>query len=205
MDENTFTILALRMAERALSVGIGGLAIVLGYRLFMKLPELRPGEGELRLPGGISILVSRVGPGIFFSLFGAVVVALSLWMQVRVGPGDPADPTTLTAAREQVVIAVRPPDEGNAARLRQERIDAERTLKKLEMIPGLLRPDLGVDGIDARNALEAARIALLHSVWGEDWGSFEAFNAWVNAGAGEIPAGVAWRDAAELFRGNDPP
>src|SRR4051794_33806218 len=61
-----------------LAVMIGGLSIFLGYRLFIKLPERTDSSGKLVLPGGISVFVSRVGPGVFFCVFGVVVLVMAL-------------------------------------------------------------------------------------------------------------------------------
>ena len=55
-----------RAIERFANVLIGALAIYLGYKLFMNLPdrrEERQGGLKLLLPGDISIYLSRVGPG----------------------------------------------------------------------------------------------------------------------------------------------
>src|SRR6266496_2543343 len=63
-------LLQLRVIERVLAVIIGG--------LFIKLPKQKDSSGKVMLPGDISIFFSRVGPGVFFSLFGAAVVVVSL-------------------------------------------------------------------------------------------------------------------------------
>ena len=68
----------LRGLERLLVIAAGALAIFLGYRLFLRMPERREGEGKFELPGGISIYVSRVGPGVFFALFGAAILVWSV-------------------------------------------------------------------------------------------------------------------------------
>src|SRR5688572_8561747 len=72
MDSDLITI-AARHLERLLIVVAGGLSIVLGYRMFLAIPRAGEdkGEGKLELPGGISVYVTRVGPGVFFALFGA--------------------------------------------------------------------------------------------------------------------------------------
>ena len=73
----------LRMMERILAVLIGGMAIYLGYRLFFHLPFERGHKGELELPG-VKIVLSRVGPGVFFAAFGSIVLFFSLTEQVSV-------------------------------------------------------------------------------------------------------------------------
>jgi len=71
------------MFERLLAAGIGGMSIYLGYCLFLALPDVRESSGEVRLPIDIRVVIARVGPGAFFALFGAAVVALSLYTAVR--------------------------------------------------------------------------------------------------------------------------
>ena len=73
---------SFRGIERLLIVAAGALSIYLGYRLFLQMPS-RPkgdegGEGKVTLPGGISIFISRVGPGVFFGLFGAAVIGIAV-------------------------------------------------------------------------------------------------------------------------------
>lgn len=62
--ESLDALLLMRMAERLLGLLAGGLCVVLGYRLFVKLPEKTNSSGKVVLPGGVSIWLSRVGPGI---------------------------------------------------------------------------------------------------------------------------------------------
>ena len=75
MDPLILTIVT-RSVERLLVVLAGALAIYLGCRLFIDMPKAERGSGKANLPGGISIFLSRVGPGVFFSLFGAIVIGL---------------------------------------------------------------------------------------------------------------------------------
>ena len=58
-------LLQLRVIERVLAVVVGGMSVYLGYRLFIKLPEQMDSSGKVVLPGGISVFVSRIGPGVF--------------------------------------------------------------------------------------------------------------------------------------------
>ena len=74
MDPLLLTI-GMRAIERLVIVLAGAGAIYLGYRLFLAMPNRDRSSGKLELPGGVSIFLSRVGPGVFFSLFGATVIA----------------------------------------------------------------------------------------------------------------------------------
>ena len=82
--ETVDALLLMRMAERLLGLLAGGLCVVLGYRLFIMLPEEADSSGKVILPGGVSIWLSRVGPGIFFALFGAAIIGYSFASTVRI-------------------------------------------------------------------------------------------------------------------------
>src|ERR1044072_3709340 len=73
----------MRMVYGPLGLLSGALCVLLGYRLFINLPEKTDSSGKVVLPGGVSIWLSRVGPGIFFALFGAAIVAYSFASTVR--------------------------------------------------------------------------------------------------------------------------
>ena len=77
----------LRFIERLTAVLIGGLAIYLGYRLFQSVPEQRDSAGKLELPK-LTIVFTRIGPGVFFALFGVGAVGLSLLQPMQIGPTE---------------------------------------------------------------------------------------------------------------------
>lgn len=92
MDEN---IALVRMFERILVVLFGGLSIYLGYRLFFHLPMEKRSGGELTFPG-MKIVLTRVGPGVFFAAFGSVVLLYSLTNPIRVKTAAKSDATQVT-------------------------------------------------------------------------------------------------------------
>jgi hypothetical protein len=71
--------LLLRFFERITVVLISGMAIYPGFRLFLAVPELRESDGQVTLPWNISIVMTRVGPEVFFALFGIAEVSLALY------------------------------------------------------------------------------------------------------------------------------
>ncbi len=77
-------LMIARATERLLGAVIGATSIFLGYRLFLHLPQQTDSEGRIVLPGGISIWLSRVGPGVFFLLFGTALIALSLSQRLSI-------------------------------------------------------------------------------------------------------------------------
>src|SRR2546430_6946528 len=158
--------LLLRFIERMTTVLTGAFSIYLGYRLFLSLPEQKTSDGKFVFPLHTSIVLTKVGPGIFFALFGiaAVVFALSRPMQMENG---------------------RPTSYASAASLTDsdERADARALLRKemavLNTIPRLLRPDLNdEDRLGVEVGLRRAKLGLMHPVWGrsnEGFGDFPAF------------------------------
>src|SRR5262245_48131492 len=117
--------IGMRHLERLVIALSGALAIWLGYRLFLSMPLAEKGTGKLQLPGGISIFISRVGPGVFFALFGAGVLAYGLHQAVQLEvsgrpavmtAGAPAGaaptPTDVTALRYSGIQSALPaPDD----------------------------------------------------------------------------------------------
>jgi hypothetical protein len=64
---------------RMMVVIISGVSIFFGYRLFSTVTER---QGTLKIAGQESTLeLSDVGPGVFFSLFGSIVLVAVLWTQ----------------------------------------------------------------------------------------------------------------------------
>ena len=68
----------MRMFERIATILVGALLILLGYNLFLKLPDLQDAKGNVKLPKNVSVYLSNIGPGAFFALFGSIIVAISL-------------------------------------------------------------------------------------------------------------------------------
>ncbi len=84
-------IFIFRIVERVIVVLIGSLSIYLGYRLFHAVKA--PGESvaEVKLPGDVTVMLCRIGPGVFFALFGTAVVTASLQHSVRLSGIDPPE------------------------------------------------------------------------------------------------------------------
>jgi len=187
--------LLLRFIERITTVLTGGFSIYLGYRLFLSMPEQKNSDGKFVLPLHTSIVLTKVGPGIFFALFGiaAVIFALSRPMQMEGGR------TTSYAG-------------GSSLSDSDERADARALLRKemavLNTIPRLLRSELNnQDRLDVELGLRRIKLGLMHPVWGrsdEGFGDFPAFEKWVQAGEpGPSPQGMD--GALNLYRYGEMP
>lgn len=190
--------LLLRFIERVVCVLLGGLAIYLGYRLFRDVPQMTDSSGKVALPWNISVAVTRVGPGVFFALFGVVAVGTSLVMPLRLSGAD-----AMAARKSEQVVYLSSPlaaDPGSRA-------DARRLLEKemnlLNSIPRQLRADLAqIDREDIEAGLAGVKLRLLKPVWGtreEGFGEYAQFATWIRQGAtGEPPPDMA--AAVALFR-----
>jgi hypothetical protein len=100
----------IRGAERLLIVGFGGMSIYLGYRLFFVVAA---GRGALDASVKDWKLSTRnLAPGIFFSLFGMVVLSLALTNTLALGRAQPAsfnENTAAAAAVREVQYLDQPP------------------------------------------------------------------------------------------------
>lgn len=188
--------ITLRFIERILAVAIGGIAIYLGYQLFLRVPEQRDSQGRVTLPGGITVILSRVGPGVFFALFGAAVVAYGLHEAVsftRETSVPATDQRTGTApvARE-TFGGFGPAAPGGVDSLEARRLRARLDIEFLNGLPRLLRHDLGDEQqrtVGAR--VTSLKLEVMKPLWAQDWGSFPSFKEWAEGGAhAPVPNGL---------------
>jgi hypothetical protein len=145
------------MVERILAVVIAGGAIYLGYRLFFHLPFERNDKGELELPG-VKIVLSRVGPGVFFAVFGTLVLYYSMTNPVIVKNDD------FIGAGTEVSSSITP----------QQRAKALTSIEMLNCAERLALQQASSEEFSAKLsvAIREAKRTLMLSVWDPDvWGS----------------------------------
>ena len=215
MDNQTLVVI-LREAERVL-VDLGGaLSVYLGYQLFLRMPSRERGEGKFELPGGVPIYISRVGPGVFFSLFGAAILGLSLVHGVSLDSTRSlagAQSATQTAAGTPGAVAETTHYAGATelgASLDPQKAEAERiavglAIRNINRVPTALRTDLSAtQRLDIERAIAAIKLRLLQSVWDRDqWGEFAIFRQWVEQGESD-PAPPAIERAVAVYRAGTP-
>lgn len=188
------TAILLRSLERLIGILIGGLSIYLGYRLFMNLPARRESEGQIKL-WELSIVLSRVGPGAFFALFGALVVGLSLYHGVLLeringeavmGEARSASPSP----RTERFTGMGAPAAGIDARA-DARALLRRDIAVLNNFLPMLRADLPPqDRTQVELAIPRIKFALMEPQWPQSaagWGDPSRFKAWLQAAAPEPP------------------
>jgi hypothetical protein len=180
-------VIILRMVERILGVLIGGVLIYFGYRLFLSLAGKRGrenGSGAFSFAGGNKIKLSKVGPGVFFALFGAGLIVFSLVKPVSLTVSPRAAKTTsdpkpgVVAATEfKFVGAVSVPEtDEDRARMRAETQDDIIALNRaLDRANASERPQI-------ERAVARAKVALMEPLWAEDWGELKDFRDWLAKG-----------------------
>jgi hypothetical protein len=186
-------LITFRFIERSLAVIIGGIAVFLGYRLFLKIPESRDGEGKITLPWNITVILSRVGPGVFFALFGAGVVAFSLYKGLEISEkksgtaAEIAAPETGAAEESrEFKWGAAPTPTGEAATRADARALLRRDIGILNNVTDSLRPDLPEhERTPIELAIPRIKFALMKPMWGDaddGWGSPSEFETWLNDG-----------------------
>lgn len=204
------TAILLRFIERLAGILIGGLSIYFGYRLFLRLPDRHESEGSIKLMDA-SIILSRIGPGVFFALFGAAVVALSLYKGVLVETADGRVEGSVAHSVDASVVTQQTrrfsgmgvyDDASEADRRADVRALLRRDIAVLNNILPKLRADLlQPDRTEVELAIPRIKFALMQPVWPENeagWGDPARFETWLNEGERDPPPEIT--AAAAYFR-----
>src|SRR5689334_5936585 len=84
MDAQTLATV-IRGVERVIIVAVAALCISLGYALFQSVPTDHESGGKFEFANA-KIVLSKVGPGVFFALFGSLVLWQAVRSQMSAGP-----------------------------------------------------------------------------------------------------------------------
>jgi hypothetical protein len=170
-------IIGLRMLERLLVVGFGGMSIYLGYKLFFHLPHQTDQKGEIELPG-MKVVLSRVGPGVFFLVFGAFILITNLHqgIETRSGGQVSADTSLADASRSEArhfvgAIPIDPESHQNTTEVsEQTRYAALEAVGDLNCLAHWLGHQ-GKMTLRIENLIYHAKKLYLLDVWHtEEWG-----------------------------------
>jgi hypothetical protein len=172
-------LIMLRATERLVAIIIGGMAIWFGYRLFLAVPDqAADGRAELTLAKNQRLLITRIGPGTFFALFGSAVVMASLLSAVslQTGQGDSysaAGQRQLLEAESASVKSLPPIPSINVA----DMMLSLAFLNELEL-------ELAGAGTEHQRRwreqrFRVARLAILGRGWQHSWGDFAEFELWL--------------------------
>lgn len=198
MDPQSLVII-FRMTERILGVAIGGLLIYFGYRLFLDVRGRRgDGSGDFSVPGGTKIKLSKVGPGVFFAIFGAGLITFSIVRPVSLTTSGPIAPTKekagTTAALKFMGAASVPESGVEEVRRADAKKDIAALNRLVERSAATLTPQ---ERVSLETAVEHAKLALMEPLWAEDWGDLADFREWLEKRA-SAPPGIA--GAVDFFQ-----
>jgi len=188
-------VILSRAAERVLLVLAGALCIYLGYSLFRNMPSIPRGEGKLQLPGGISIFLSRIGPGVFFALFGCLVIGYSVARPVNLSvPAGLGQASSYSGFGER--DTPRP-----AAAIEVEGLSPEVAIARLNGFlanarVGLSRPQAD----ELAEAVRAAKFAIMLSEWKPEWGDRAKFADWARQSGDRDPPDELVPGATLVYR-----
>ncbi len=165
---------ALRMFERLLIAGFAGMSIYLGYRLFCNLPTETDHEGSIQLPG-IKVVLSKVGPGVFFVAFGCAVLLVSLDKKVEITALNEINKNTVFAGNEtskKSFAGSTDVETKSDPGLVQRRLAVIERIGSLNCAFRALQNAQGFDVTQTtKTAFHDAKVALLNPVWStDDWG-----------------------------------
>jgi hypothetical protein len=190
-----------RFLERFTVVLFGGMAIYLGFRLFLEVPEHRDSSGKVAMPWDISVVMTRIGPGVFFALFGVAAISLTLIRPLEVslegsrGSEDQGRHLSVRYIGEQAL--------GEQVARADARALLRKEIARLNAIPRLLRPDLPEHDRDPiRRSIARVKLLLMKPVWGDSndgFGDIGEFERWVEAGEPDPPP-ARMEGALALYR-----
>jgi hypothetical protein len=194
MDPQSLTIL-VGAFQRILSILIGGMLIYFGYRLFLSLPGKRGrdgGSGEFSLGGANKVKLSKVGPGVFFAVFGAGLIAYSFAkpMKVNIPGAAPNAQSSPPAANVPSAGTGAVPAAGFSyvGAVSAPETDEDRARMRNETQQDIIILNRALDGANAserpqvERAVVRAKVALMEPLWAEDWGELKDFRDWLAKG-----------------------
>jgi len=198
MDQAHFAsliaVVLSRATERILLVLVGALAIYLGYLLFRNIPNATRGargEGKIELPGGVSIFLTRIGPGVFFALFGIAVIGYSVTKPVQFGipgtaTGVASGAVTYSGAVQQEAASLRPPQASSLSQVAgpEPHIVVARLNGMYQEAQKRLSAPAAAELADT---VRAAKYAVMLGRWNPDWGDREKFAHWARENGGKDP------------------
>lgn len=164
MDNMDLLPLLFRGSERILIVSVAALCIFLGYKLFKVVPSQHDGEGKFTL-GDLSMSLAKVGPGVFFSMFGAFVLYQSMSTQLEFNSKPKAEHL------DNPHLVWMAPGDGDQS------LRAERAIGPIKVLNCLGKKAGGSDtqGQRVLTAIHTAKVAIIADVWQPQWGGSAEF------------------------------
>jgi hypothetical protein len=191
VDPQSLTIL-VGAFQRVLSIVIGGMLVYFGYRLFLSLPGKRGrdgGSGEFSLGRSSKVKLSKVGPGVFFAIFGAGLIAYSFAKPMKVNiPGAAPSAATTPGATNAGTGVVAEAGFSYAGAVSAPETDEDRARMRTETQQDIIILNRALDRANAserpqvERAVVKAKVALMEPLWADDWGELKDFRDWLAKG-----------------------
>jgi hypothetical protein len=191
VDPQSLTIL-VGAFQRILSIVVGGMLIYFGYRLFLSLPGKRrrdSGSGEFSLGRSSKLKLSKVGPGVFFAIFGAGLIAYSFANPMKVNiPGAAPNATTTPGATNASTGVVATAGFSYVGAVSAPETDEDRARMRTETQQDIISLNRALDGANAserpqlERAVVKAKVVLMEPLWADDWGELKDFRDWLAKG-----------------------
>lgn len=166
------------LVMRLLQVLAGVLLCILGYRLFQQVPT-SDGTAEVSLSDHLKFNLSKVGPGVFFALFGAAIMIQAINSPLRLERESSPMASKSAPTQERVLIAgQRDASVAEGVVLTTEQLTPQ--MRFLNGLAGLLRENLSIEQrVKFENDQREAKLALMAGTWdNKRWGDFTTFAAW---------------------------
>lgn len=191
-----------RVLERLAVVSIAGVLIYFGYKLFLNLPDKTDAEGKVVLPGNVSVYLSRIGPGAFFALFGAVIMVYTILNPARQKKADEKGNS------EEIVYGL--PSKPSEGVLLDLGANLEMDISGLNELSSIvanrlkLLPDTSMGfelAVYLDGRIPQIKKNLIVASWKKEWGDREVFTTWVESGAGQPAPDNVGKAAAIFYQG----
>ena len=190
--------------QHIIAILVGLTSVYLGYRLFLEMPRRREGEAKLDLPGGVSILLSRIGPGVFFALFGVGMIIYSIMKPIEIKDiaeqvANAEGVTTIKRSRSLTGLGQQ---NGSGAQIQAfAAVERATVISRLNRISqNATEVQQGPELLDTTIAVREAKLALMREVWSPEWGDYTVFHLWVTEQFEQDPPPQGYEDVAAFYR-----
>lgn len=177
------------LATRVLQILVGLVLCMLGYRLFAKVPQ-ETGSAEFKLTEQLKFNLTKVGPGVFFALFGTAVLVqalvnpLKLERESRAGAdGTVIEKTLIAGQRDTTVVSAQ----NAVAAVSLD--EAFRLLRFLNSLESELRADRPItQRVSFEVDLRETKLVVIGAAWNPEWGDYALFVAWARGDRAATPS-----------------
>ena len=175
---------------RLLQIGAGVLLCVLGYRLFARVPTA-DSAADISMATHLKLNFTKIGPGVFFALFGAAVLVQALANPLRLerqaaalqgaaAAASAASSSQAAAGGERLMITGATATSVVVTMPALDEAALTRHLRFANALTDLLKPGLAMDRrVAFENSQRELKLSLMRAGWQPDWGDRAAFETWV--------------------------